>query len=60
MSGNSDKIKFHCKNCGQGMGVPQAYAGKKGKCPKCKNLVLVHLYGQAKKGHYRSDHTPIS
>jgi len=41
MSGNSDKIKFHCKNCGQGMGVPQAYAGKKGKCPKCKNLVLV-------------------
>jgi len=38
---NSDKIRFHCKNCGQRMGVPQTYAGKKGKCPKCKNPVLV-------------------
>ena len=34
-------IKFHCKNCGQKIRVPQTYAGKKGKCPKCKNMVVI-------------------
>ena len=34
-------IKFHCKNCGQEIGVPEIHAGKKGKCPKCKNIVVV-------------------
>ncbi|MHC4355951.1 MAG: DUF5684 domain-containing protein, partial [Planctomycetota bacterium] len=37
----SDKIKFHCENCGQGIRVPQSYAGKKGSCPKCKNPIVV-------------------
>jgi DNA-directed RNA polymerase subunit RPC12/RpoP len=38
---NSDKIKFHCESCGQSISVPQIHAGKKGKCPKCKNIVVV-------------------
>ena len=34
-------IKFRCKNCGQKISVPKVHAGKKGKCPKCKNIVIV-------------------
>jgi len=34
-------IKFHCKNCGEKFSVPEIHAGKKGKCPKCKNVILI-------------------
>jgi phage FluMu protein Com len=34
-------IKFRCKNCNQKISVPQIHAGKKGKCPKCKSVVVV-------------------
>jgi len=34
-------IRFTCGNCGQKIGVPEIRAGKKGKCPKCKNVVVV-------------------
>lgn len=34
-------IKFRCKKCGQKISVPEIHAGKKGKCPKCKNIVVV-------------------
>jgi len=34
-------IKFHCKNCGWKFSVPVTQAGKKGKCPKCKNIIIV-------------------
>lgn len=34
-------IKFHCKNCGQKISVPEIHAGHKGKCPKCKSIVVV-------------------
>jgi len=34
-------IKFNCKSCGQKFSVPETSAGKKGKCPKCKNIVVV-------------------
>jgi len=34
-------IKFSCKNCGQRIKVPDEHAGKKGKCPKCKTVVVV-------------------
>ena len=34
-------IRFHCKNCGQKISVPEIHAGKRGKCPKCKNVVVV-------------------
>ncbi len=34
-------LKFNCKNCGQKISVPEVHAGKKGKCPKCKAIVVV-------------------
>jgi phage FluMu protein Com len=34
-------IKFQCKKCGKRFAVPQTHAGKKGKCPKCKSIVVV-------------------
>jgi len=34
-------IKFLCKNCGQEISISEIHAGKKGKCPKCKNIVVV-------------------
>ncbi|MFB0551854.1 MAG: hypothetical protein ACETWQ_00945 [Phycisphaerae bacterium] len=34
-------IKFRCNTCGRKFSVPQTHAGKKGKCPKCKNIIVV-------------------
>ena len=34
-------IVFRCKNCGQRFKVPAATAGKKGRCPKCKETIRV-------------------
>jgi len=34
-------IKFLCKYCGREIGVPEIHAGKKGKCPNCKKIVVV-------------------
>jgi hypothetical protein len=34
-------IAFHCENCGQKIKVLPAYAGKRGKCPKCGYLLVV-------------------
>ena len=34
-------IKFYCKDCGQKISAPEKHAGKKGKCPKCKNIIVV-------------------
>ena len=34
-------IKFYCKHCGQKISVPESRAGKKGKCPECKNIVAI-------------------
>lgn len=34
-------IQFQCKNCGQRFKVSDQKAGKKGKCPKCKNIIIV-------------------
>jgi len=32
---------FRCNNCGQKILVAEIHAGKKGKCPKCKSIVVV-------------------
>jgi len=37
-------IKFSCKNCGQRFKVSDIDAGKKAKCPKCKNIVIIPKY----------------
>jgi len=34
-------IRFRCKHCQQRITVPKIYAGKKAKCPKCKNIIVV-------------------
>lgn len=34
-------IKFSCEKCGQKISVSEAHAGRKGKCPKCKNILFV-------------------
>jgi len=34
-------IEFRCKNCGQKISTPKIHAGKKGKCPRCKNAIVV-------------------
>lgn len=34
-------IKFSCENCGQKIIMPRIHAGKKGKCPKCKQIVAI-------------------
>jgi hypothetical protein len=34
-------IEFCCKNCGQRFRLRQSDAGKKGRCPKCKNVLIV-------------------
>ena len=34
-------IRFFCEHCGQKISVPKINAGKKGKCPKCKSVVVV-------------------
>jgi DNA-directed RNA polymerase subunit M/transcription elongation factor TFIIS len=34
-------IKFRCENCGQKFSVHKNNAGKKGRCHKCKNIIVV-------------------
>lgn len=34
-------IRFTCDFCGKQIRVPSVHAGKKGKCPQCKNLVVI-------------------
>lgn len=35
------RIKFHCKNCGHKISVQDKYAGRRGRCPKCKSIIVV-------------------
>ena len=41
-------IRFYCVNCGRKFSAPEIHAGKKGRCPKCKNIVLVPKVEDAK------------
>ena len=34
-------VRFKCHLCGKQIRVPSIHAGKKGKCPQCKNIVLI-------------------
>lgn len=34
-------IRFACNFCGRKIRVPATFAGKKGKCPNCKKVVLI-------------------
>ncbi len=35
------KIAFKCENCGHGLAVDSAHAGKKSKCPKCSSAIVI-------------------
>jgi hypothetical protein len=34
-------IEFTCNTCGQKFSAPESRAGKKGRCPKCRNVVSI-------------------
>ena len=34
-------MQLHCEHCGREIDVPTSYAGKKVKCPKCQNIVVI-------------------
>jgi hypothetical protein len=53
-------IQFHCKNCGQKLSVHQAGAGKKGRCPKCKNIVIAPEADDANLIKLQADTSEIS
>ncbi len=38
---NGSFIRFDCAFCGQQIRVSSIHAGKKAKCPKCKNIVII-------------------
>ncbi len=38
---NIDKIIFHCETCSQKIIISQIHTGKKVKCPKCHNIIIV-------------------
>lgn len=43
-------IKFSCHKCGQVIKVSDEYAGKKGKCPKCRTVLLIPVAEKAGAG----------
>jgi hypothetical protein len=43
-------IRFNCKNCGQLIKVSDSCAGKKGRCPKCSQIILVPSAAQQQAG----------
>ena len=51
------KIEFRCK-CGQDIVVPQDYAGKESKCPKCENTVIIPLVNEIDSIHNSEKPTP--
>jgi DNA-directed RNA polymerase subunit RPC12/RpoP len=34
-------MKFNCEKCGQKLNVSESRAGKKSRCPRCKNIIVV-------------------
>jgi len=34
-------IQFRCEHCGHKLGVSDKHAGKRGKCPKCGNVITI-------------------
>ncbi|UCG56857.1 MAG: hypothetical protein JSU70_18565 [Phycisphaerales bacterium] len=48
-------IRFRCRRCGKGFSVPETRAGKKGKCPKCKSILVVPKAHAVRPDEGRSD-----
>ena len=43
-------IKFSCQKCGQRISVSDEYAGRKGKCPKCRTVLHIPVAEKADAG----------
>ncbi len=39
-------MRFYCESCGQKIRVPEKHVGRKGKCPKCKNIINIPQAGK--------------
>jgi len=52
-------VKFCCSHCGQGINVPEIHAGKKGRCPRCKNIVVVPKAGPTGSISDQSKHSDV-
>ena len=50
-------IKFSCKNCAHQISIPESYAGKDVKCPKCGNIIVIPKAGDAE---LASDQSSVS
>jgi phage FluMu protein Com len=48
-------INFHCQKCGQKIVTDQVHAGKKAKCPKCKNIVVIPTTANTNSDSNRDD-----
>jgi len=49
--GNEPLVRFVCRFCGHKVRVAAIHAGKKAKCPRCRNvLVIPSLHGDAPSG----------
>ncbi len=46
MNEQESVIRFDCKLCGCKIRVHRKYAGKKGKCPKCRNVVVIPVVNE--------------
>ena len=36
-----DQMEFHCTHCGRKLSVPEAQAGRTGRCPQCKEALTI-------------------
>lgn len=41
MENGRQRVEFACEHCGRTVKVPAAYAGKRGRCPGCREVVTV-------------------
>lgn len=48
-------ISFHCKKCGKKIKVPEEHVGKKGRCPRCRAIVVVPKPKAAEPARSQSD-----
>lgn len=52
-------IRFNCTQCGTSMSVPSSYAGKAGRCTKCKKMTSVPKAGEPGAEVSASDERPL-
>jgi hypothetical protein len=36
-------LKFRCQKCGQRISVPEIHCDRKGRCPKCKTVIIIPI-----------------